>query len=85
MQSHVVDVIIQTTFMTRSLVFVDQAFVCHAVDRWYSVLESSLCCRLVAFFYGVVNILDVSTHHSAHAHVMGATVNGLTGAFFCSG
>jgi len=85
MQSHIMDVMIQTTFMTRGLVSVDQAFVCHTINSGDSVLESSFCCGLVAFFYGVVNILDVSTHHSAHAHVMGATVNGLAGAFFCSG
>jgi hypothetical protein len=85
MQSHIDDVMIQATFMTRSLVSVDKTFVCHAINRGNGVLESSFRCRLVAFFYGVVNILDVSTHHSAHAHVMGATGNGLTGAFSCSG
>ena len=76
---------IQTTFMARGLVAMDQAFVGHAVDRGHCILVGSLSCRLVAFFNSVVNAFDVSAHHSAHAHVVGATVNGLAGAFFCSG
>ena len=71
--------------MTRGLVAMDQALVGHAVDRGYSVLVGSFSCRLIAFFNSVVNAFDVGTHHSAHAHVVGATVNGLAGAFFCSG
>ncbi len=71
--------------MPRCLVSVNQALVSHAVDGRNSVLVGGFCCRLVAFLDGVVNTLDVGTHHSAHAHVMGASGNGLTGAFFCSG
>ena len=84
-QSHIVDVMIQTAFMARGLVAMDQALVGHAVDCGHCVFVRSFCCRLVAFFNSVVNAFDVSTHHSAHAHVVGATVNGLAGAFSCSG
>jgi len=76
---------IQTAFMARGLVAMDQALVGHAVDCGHCVFVGSFCCRLVAFFNSVVNAFDVSAHHSAHAHVVGATVNGLTGAFSCSG
>ena len=76
---------IQAAFMTRSLVGVDQALVGHTINHWNSNLVSSLCSSLVALLYGVINILDAGTHHCTHAHVMGATGNGLTGAFSCSG
>ena len=84
-QSHIVDVMVQTAFMARCLVSVNQALVRHTVNSGHSILVCSLSRRLVAFFNSVVNAFDVSTHHSAHAHVVGATVNGLAGAFSCSG
>ena len=84
-QSHIVDVMIQTAFMARGLVAMDQALVGHAVDRGHCVFIGSFGCRLIAFFNSVVNTFDIGAHHSAHAHVLGATGNGLTGAFSCSG
>lgn len=75
---------IQAALMTRSLVSVDQALVGHTIDSRHSMLVGGFCFSLIAFINCVIYIFYAGTHHCAHAHVVGATVNGLSGAFFCS-
>ena len=66
--------------MTCSLVLVDQAFACHAVQNWLHGGKCGHCSFFVTGRDRSVNFLNESTHHGATASVMLTTLLSLDSA-----
>jgi len=77
------DLGVQAALVTGSLVFMDDAFVGHAVDHGNRCGVSSLGVFFVAGQNGGLNFLDTGAHHGAEAGIVLAVLLGLASTFFC--
>ena len=66
--------------MSRCLILVNDALVDHAVDNRNGVFIRSHSCILVAGVTGLNDVLDLSAHARAQAHVVLASLFRLLGA-----
>ncbi len=77
------DASIQLALVTSGLVAVNDAFVDHGINHGHGGLQALRGFVFFASGHGVQYVLDDSAHLGTGSHVVGTTLNGLTGALDC--
>jgi hypothetical protein len=70
LRSERLDLRIQTALMSCSLVFVDDAFVRHAVNNRHSLSVGCLSLLYIATFDGGQNVLDIGANERTEAGIV---------------
>jgi hypothetical protein len=73
----------QAALVTSGGAAMNDAFVDHRINDRHSGSDRAVSARILTLFKGATRLLDGGAHLRAQRHVMGATLDGLTGALFC--